>query len=201
MISFKELRTQIDEINFKTDAKKLEIKRIKIKNTEVFYHSEKKGSKKVRVWVKPKSSREPEELGVFKDMRTAEASASQFVKLMGEDIAEGLDVRKKIIEQTQIDDMLKEVNFLGEKRDFPQAQIDQIAQLTDRNQHNDSVKMLAQMLGRKSEAKIMDHIAAIHKLDGHMYPSLISYRTDVMKKLLKLADRMFNNAKEIDKAF
>lgn len=201
MISFKELRTQLDEINFKTDAKKLEIKRIKIKNTEVFYHSEKKGSKKVRVWVKPKSSREPEELGVFKDMRTAEASASQFVKLMGEDIAEGLDVRKKIIEQTQIDDMLKEVNFLGEKRDFPQAQIDQIAQLTDRNQHNDSVKMLAQMLGRKSEAKIMDHIAAIHKLDGHMYPSLISYRTDVMKKLLKLADRMFNNAKEIDKAF
>jgi len=201
VISFKELRTQLDEINFKTDAKKLEIKRIKIKNTEVFYHSEKKGSKKVRVWVKPKSSREPEELGVFKDMRTAEASASQFVKLMGEDIAEGLDVRKKIIEQTQIDDMLKEVNFLGEKRDFPQAQIDQIAQLTDRNQHNDSVKMLAQMLGRKSEAKIMDHIAAIHKLDGHMYPSLISYRTDVMKKLLKLADRMFNNAKEIDKAF
>ena len=61
----------------------------------------------------------------------------------------------------------------------------QIAQLTDRNQHNDSVKMLAQMLGRKPEAKIMDHIAAIHKIEGHMYPSLITYRTDVMKKLLK----------------
>ena len=201
MISFKELRTQLDEINFKADAKKLEVKRIKIKNTEVFYHSEKKGSKKIRVWVKPKSSKEPEELGVFKDIRTAEASATQFVKLMGEDIEEGLNVRKKIIEQTKIDDMLKEVNFLGEKRDFPQVQIDQIAQLTDKNQHNDSVKMLAQMLGRKSEAKIMDHIAAIHKLDGHMYPSLISYRTDVMRKLLKLADRMYNNAKEIDKAF
>ena len=61
--------------------------------------------------------------------------------------------------------------------------------------------MLAQMLGRKPEAKIMDHIAAIHKIEGHMYPSLITYRTDVMKKLLKLADRMFNNAKEINKAF
>ena len=201
MISFKELRTQLDEINFKVDAKKLELKRIKIKNTEVFYHAEKKGSKKIRVWVKPKSSKEPEELGVFKDMRTAEASATQFVKLMGEDIEEGLNVRKKIIEQSKIDDMIKEVNFLGEKRDFPQAQIDQIAQLTDRNQHNDSVKMLAQMLGRKPEAKIMDHIAAIHKIEGHMYPSLITYRTDVMKKLLKLADRMFNNAKEINKAF
>ena len=201
MISFKELRTQLDEINFKADAKKLEIKRIKIKNTEVFYHAEKKGSKKIRVWVKPKSSREPEELGVFKDIKTAEASATQFVKLMGEDIEEGLNVREKIIEQTRIDDMLKEVQFLGEKRTFPQAGIDQIAQLTDKNQHNDSVKMLAQMLGRKPEAKIMDHILAIHKIDGYMYPSLITYRTDVLKKLLKLADRMFNNAKEIDKAF
>ena len=201
MISFKELRTQLDEINFKADAKKLEIKRIKIKNTEVFYHAEKKGSKKIRVWVKPKSSREPEELGVFKDIKTAEASATQFDKLMGEDIEEGLNVREKIIEQTRIDDMLKEVQFLGEKRTFPQAGIDQIAQLTDKNQHNDSVKMLAQMLGRKPEAKIMDHILAIHKIDGYMYPSLITYRTDVLKKLLKLADRMFNNAKEIDKAF
>ena len=201
MISFKELRTQLDEINFKADAKKLEIKRIKIKNTEVFYHAEKKGSKKIRVWVKPKSSREPEELGVFKDIKTAEASATQFVKLMGEDIEEGLNVREKIIEQTRIDDMLKEVQFLGEKRTFPQAGIDQLARLTDMNRHNDSVKMLAQMLGRKPEAKIMDHILAIHKIDGYMYPSLITYRTDVLKKLLKLADRMFNNAKEIDKAF
>ena len=141
MQTFKELRTQLDEINFKTDAKKLELSRTKIKNTEVFYHSEKKGSKKVRVWVKPKSAREPEELGVFKDMNTAKKSAEQFVKLMGEDISEGLDVRKRIIEQTQIDDMLKEVNFLGEKRDFPQVQIDQIAQLTDKNDHNGSVRM------------------------------------------------------------
>ena len=114
MKSFKELRTQLDEINFKADAKKLEISRTKISKTDVFYHAEKKGSKKVRVWVKPKSAKEPEELGVFKDMKTAEKSANQFVKLMGEDISEGLDVRRKIIEQTKTDDMLKEVNFLGE---------------------------------------------------------------------------------------
>ena len=201
MQTFKELRTQLDEVNFKADAKKLEISRTKIKNTEVFYHAEKKGSKKIRVWVKPKSSKEPEELGVFKDMNTAKKSAEQFVKLMGEDIAEGLDVRKKIIEHTRIDDMLKEVNFLGERRIFPQVQIDQIAQLTDKNKHNDSVRMLAQMLGRKPEAKIMDNIKAIHKVEGNMSPSLIAYRTEIMKRLLKLADRMFNNASEINKAF
>ena len=201
MQTFKELRTQLDEVNFKADARKLEISRTKIKNTEVFYHSEKKGSKKIRVWVKPKSAREPEELGIYKDINTAKKSAEQFVKLMGEDISEGLDVRKKIIEQTQIDNMLKEVNFLGEKRDFPQVGIDQIAQLTDKNDHNGSVRMLAQMLGRKPEVKIMDHIKGIHKLEGSMSPSLIAYRTEIMKRLLKLADRMFNNAKEIDKAF
>ena len=206
MQTFKELRTQLDEVNFKADARKLEISRTKMqfggqKGTEVFYHAEKKGSKKVRVWVKPKSAREPEELGVFKDMNTAKKSAEQFVKLMGEDIAEGLDVRKKIIEHTRIDDMLKEVNFLGERRIFPQVQIDQIAQLTDKNKHNDSVRMLAQMLGRKPEAKIMDNIKAIHKVEGNMSPSLIAYRTEIMKRLLKLADRMFNNASEINKAF
>ena len=206
MQTFKELRTQLDEVNFKADARKLEISRTKMqfggqKGTEVFYHAEKKGSKKIRVWVKPKSSKEPEELGVFKDMNTAKKSAEQFVKLMGEDIAEGLDVRKKIIEHTRIDDMLKEVNFLGERRIFPQVQIDQIAQLTDKNKHNDSVRMLAQMLGRKPEAKIMDNIKAIHKVEGNMSPSLIAYRTEIMKRLLKLADRMFNNASEINKAF
>ena len=206
MQTFKELRTQLDEVNFKADARKLEISRTKMqfggqKGTEVFYHAEKKGSKKIRVWVKPKSSKEPEELGVFKDTNTAKKSAEQFVKLMGEDIAEGLDVRKKIIEHTRIDDMLKEVNFLGERRIFPQVQIDQIAQLTDKNKHNDSVRMLAQMLGRKPEAKIMDNIKAIHKVEGNMSPSLIAYRTEIMKRLLKLADRMFNNASEINKAF
>ena len=206
MISFKELRTQLDEINFKADAKKLEISRTKIqlggqKGTEVFFHAERKGSKKVRVWVKPMSAKEPEELGVFKDMNTAKKSAEQFVKLMGEDISEGLDVRKKIIEQSAIDDMLKEVNFLGEKKNLDQGYIDQIAQLTDRNKHNDSVKLLASMLGRKQEVQIMDCIAKIHKIERSMSPNLIAYRTEIMNRLLKMADRMFTNAKDIHSAF
>ena len=202
MITFKELRTQLDEINFKGEvARKLEIKRIKIKNTEVFYHAEKKGSKKIRVWVKPKSSREPEELGVFKDMKTAEASATQFVKLMGEDIEEGLNVRKKIIEQSSIDDMLKEVNFLGEAKLLDQGVIDRIADHTDRNDHNGAVRMLAFALNRKQEVKIMDHIAVIHKVERSMSPNLIAYRTEIMNRLLKMADRMFTNAKDIHSAF
>ena len=201
MKSFNELRKELDEINFKADVKKLELSRTKIKNTEVFYHAEKKGSKKVRVWVKPKSVKEPEELGVFKDMNTAKKSAEQFVKLMGEDIAEGLDVRKKIIEQTRTDDMLKEVNFLGEATLLGKRDLDKLARLTDMNRHNDSVKMLAQILRRKPEEKIMDSIIAIHQIERSMHPALITYRTDIMKRLLKMADRVFSNAKDIHKAF
>ena len=201
MKSFKELRTQLDEINFKADAKKLEISRTKISKTDVFYHAEKKGSKKIRVWVKPKSAKEPEELGVFKDMKTAEKSASQFVKLMGEDISEGLDVRKKLITQTKIDDMLKEVQFLGEKTNLPAYQIKKIADLTDRNKHNDSVELLAKTLGRKQEQKIMNALQDIHAIERSMHPALIKYRTDIMNRLLKMADRMYGNAKDIHGAF
>ncbi len=201
MKSFKELRTQLDEINFKADAKKLEISRTKIKNTEVFYHSEKKGSKKVRVWVKPKSAREPEELGVFKDMKTAEQSATQFVKLMGEDITEGMSVLQKVITRTKTDDILKEINWLGEAKEFPQSAIDVIAKQTDKNDHNGAVKMLARALGMKNEEKIMENIKQIHKLERSMSPSLIAYRTEIMNRCLKVAERMYSNASDIHSAF
>ena len=201
MKSFQELRKELDEVNFKADAKKLEISRTKIKNTEVFYHSEKKGSNKVRVWVKPKSAKTPEELGVFKDMKTAKDSAGQFVKLMGEDIQEGLDVRKKLIEQTRTDDILKEINWLGEVKEFPQSVIDVIAKQTAKNDHNRAVKMLARSLGLKNEEKIMENLTQIHKIERHMSPNLISYRTEIMNRCLKVADIMYSNAKDIHKAF
>ena len=95
MKTFAELRTQLDEVNFKQDMKKNHLSATKIKTTEVHYHSEKKGSNKVRVFVKPKSAKEFEELGVFKDMNTAKKSAEQFVKLMGEDIDEGVSLWKE----------------------------------------------------------------------------------------------------------
>ena len=206
MKSFKELRTQLDEINFKADVKKLEISRTKMqfggqKGTEVFYHAERKGSKKVRVWVKPKSAKEPEELGVFKDMNTAKKSAEQFVKLMGEDISEGLDVRKKIIEQTRTDDMLKEINWLGEAKEMGKRDIKKIARYTDMNQHNDSVKHLAGVMGFRKEVNIMDHMIAIHKIEKSMSPNLIAYRTEIMNRLLTIADRFYTNAKDIHSAF
>jgi len=199
--TFIELRTQLDEINFKADAKKLELSRAKISKTDVFYHAEKKGSKKVRVWVKPKSAKEPEELGVFKDMNTAKKSAEQFVKLMGEDMSEGIDFLQKIVSWETTDDMLKEINWLGEAKEMGKRDIAKIDRYTDMNQHNDSVKHLASVIGSKNEVKIMDNIIQIHKLERSMSPNLIAYRTEIMNRLLKVADRMYSNASDIHKAF
>jgi hypothetical protein len=201
MISFKELRTQLDEINFKADAKKLEISRTKIKKTDVFYHAEKKGSKKVRVWVKPKSAKVPEELGIFKDMKTAEKSANQFVKLMGEDVAEGMDFLQKVITRTKTDDILKEINWLGEVKEMGKRDLAKLERLTDMNRHGESVKMLAKLMGLKKEEKIMDSIMVIHKLEGHMSPNLIKYRTEIMMRCLNVAKKMYSNSMDIHGAF
>ena len=201
MKTFKALRQELDEINFKSDQKKLELSRTKIKKTEVFYHSEKKGSKKIRVWVKPKSAKQPEELGVFKDMKTAKKSATQFVKLMGEDVTEGMDFLQRVITHTKTDDILKEINWLGEVKDMGKRDLSKIERYTDMNQHNDSVKHLASVMGLKKEEKIMDSIMVIHKLERSMSPNLISYRTEIMNRLLKVADRMYSNAKAIHGAF
>ena len=114
MKTFVELRTQLNEVNFKQDHKKNHISSTKIKNTEVMYHAEKTGSKKVRVYVKPKSAREFEELGIFKDMPAAKKSAEQFVKLMGEDIDEGVSLWKEFRVKAE-ESIIKEDDSLHEE--------------------------------------------------------------------------------------
>ena len=201
MKSFKELRTQLDEINFKADAKKLEISRTKIKKTDVFYHAEKKGSKKVRVWVKPKSAREPEELGVFKDMKTAEKSASQFVKLMGEDVTEGMDFLQKVITHTRTDDILKEIGWLGEAKEMAPAAIAIIKGYTATNNHTRAVSLLALKLGDKKSVKKLKAIDDYHKIQGDMPMELITLRNKIQKDLLNAAKRAYKNYAAIRNAF
>jgi hypothetical protein len=197
MKTFIQLTEELDEVNFKKDAKKLELGRTKIKKTDVFYHSEKSGSKKVRVYVKPASSKEPEELGVFKDMKTAEKSATQFVKLMGEDMDESVSVLKSLVEKAQD----KYVQEISEAKEFPQADIDKINDLTDRNDHGGAVKLLAKLLGLKKEEKIMVKIIEIHKIAGHMSPVLISYRNEIRNKCLDLAKKKYSNGIDVYGAF
>ena len=201
MKSFQELRKELDEVNFKADAKKLEISRTKIKNTEVFYHSEKKGSKKIRVWVKPKSAKEPEELGVFKDMKTAQKSATQFVKLMGEDVNEGIDFLQRVVKQSRADDILKEIGWLGEAKELPPVKITIIKKFTQQNFHTKAVMALAGYMGDKKSDKKLKAIDDYHQVHGSMPMELIKLRNGIQKDLLNAAKRAYSNYAAIRNAF
>jgi len=118
MKTFRDLRNTLIEANFKVDTKKLQLKTAKIKNVDVYYHSEKSGSKKVRVYVKPKGVKTPEELGVYKDIKTAEKSAGEFVKLMGEDIEEGVTFLSKVVEESRRETEIEEGKFVPTPKDL-----------------------------------------------------------------------------------
>ena len=196
MKSFASLRQQLDEITYKQD-KKNHISSTKIKNTEVAYHAERKGSKKIRVFVKPKSAKDWEELGVFKDMNTAKKSVEQFVKLMGEDIDEGVSMLSRLVEKAQ-DKFEQE---MSEAKELDQKVIDKIAQMTDKNDHNASVLLLARMMREKRVEKMMDHIIAMHKINGSMSSDMINIRKEMLDQLMKKAKRQYSNFKDVYSAF
>ena len=149
------------------------------------------------MYVKPKGSKEPEELGVFKDMKTAEKSASQFVKLMGEDIDEGVSVLQSIIEKAQ-DKFEQE---MSEAKELDPKVIVKIAQMTDRNDHNASVLLLARMMKEMKVVKMMDHIIAMHKINGSMSSDMINIRKEMLDQLMKKAKRQYSNFKDVYNAF
>ena len=197
MKTFTELRAQLDEVNFKLDHKKNHISSTKIKNTEVMYHAEKPGSKKVRVYVKPKGVKEPEELGVFKDMKTAEKSATQFVKLMGEDIKEGVSVLKSLVEKAEN----TKIDIIAEAKEFPQIRIDMLKKLTDVNDHNGSVLYLAKMMKEKKVIKMMELLIQMHKAGGHMTSDMINIRKGLLDTILLKAKSQYSNYKDVYNAF
>ena len=196
MKTFTSLRQQLDEITYKQD-KKNHISSTKIKNTEVAYHAERKGSKKIRVFVKPKSAKDWEELGVFKDMNTAKKSAEQFVKLMGEDIDEGVSMLSRLVEKAQ-DKFEQE---MSEAKELDPKVIDKIAQMTDRNDHNASVLLLARMMREKRVEKMMNLLIQMHKENGSMSSDMIAIRTGMYQELMKKAKRQYSNYNDLYKAF
>jgi len=197
MKSFHQLREELEEINFKLDHKKNHISSVKIKNTEVMYHSEKPGSKKVRVFVKPKGVKEPEELGVFKDMKTAEKSATQFVKLMGEDISEGVSVLKIFIERAEN----TKIDMIAEAKEFPQSEVDKLEKMTDVNDHNGSVLYLAKMMKERKVIKMMELLIQMHKAGGHMTSDMINIRKGLLDTILLKAKSQYSNYKDVYNAF
>jgi hypothetical protein len=81
--------------------------------------------------------------------------------------------------------------------------IKNIADLTDRNDHNGAVMALAKMTGDKTYIEQMQKIQRYHELKGHMPQSLIKYRTAIMNNLLTQAKNQFGDkvAKQLHNAF
>ena len=195
MKTFVELRQElIDEAAPKGEKNKQLKKDIdRKKGIEVYYYEEKPKSKKVRVYVKQKEAKEPSELGVYRDMGQAQKSVTQFIKLMGEDIAEGLQLVKDLQRES------KETQ-LQEKTALDQKVVDKIYKLTDRNDHNASVILLARMLNDKRAIKLMNHIVAIHKVRNDM-SGLIVVRREILDDLLNQAKKKYSNYDDIYDSF
>ena len=195
MKTFVELRQElIDEAAPKGEKNKQLKKDIdRKKGIEVYYYEEKPKSKKVRVYVKQKEAKEPSELGVYRDMGQAQKSVKQFIKLMGEDISEGLQLVKDLQRES------KETQ-LQEKTALDQKVVDKIYKLTDRNDHNASVILLARMLNDKRAIKLMNHIVAIHKVRNDM-SGLIVVRREILDDLLNQAKKKYSNYDDIYGSF
>ena len=195
MKTFVQLRQElIDEAAPKGEKNKQLKKDVdRRKGIEVYYYEEKPKSKKVRVYVKQKEAKEPSELGVYRDMSQAQKSVKQFIKLMGEDISEGLQLIKDLqreSKQTQ----------LQEKRELDQKVINKIEKFTDRNDRNASVLLLARTLKNKTAIKLMNNIIAIHKIRNDM-SGLIQVRREILDDLLDMAKREYSNYDDIYGSF
>ena len=130
-------------------------------------------------------------------MKTAQKSAEQFVKLMGEDLDEGVSFWKEAVQKAE-DKFEQEIS---EAKELDTKVIDKIAQMTDKNDHNASVLLLARMMREKRVEKMMNLLIQMHKENGSMSSDMIAIRTGMYQELMKKAKRQYSNYNDLYKAF
>jgi hypothetical protein len=115
----------------------------------------------------------------------------------------GNDDKLKKYGDNAFNQMMADKDKKEPKRTSLSDELDNIADLTDNNDHNGAVMALAKMLDDKSSIAIMDKIQKHHKSKGHMPQSIIKYRTDIMKNLLVKAERRYGSkfAKQLQNSF
>ena len=79
--------------------------------------------------------------------------------------------------------------------------IEKIAKLTDRNDHNESLLLLAKELRDKEAVKLLGSIKDMHKVYGHMPQELIGLRNKVYDNLMRQSKDKFDNHKDVNGAF
>ena len=86
---------------------------------------------------------------------------------------------------------------LQEKKEFNPKVIDKIAKLTDRNDHNESILVLAKELKDKQAVKLMNSIKGMHKVYGHMPRELIDLRNRLFDNLMRQSSSKYSNHKDV----
>ena len=87
-------------------------------------------------------------------------------------------------------------------RYFPESTLKEISELTEANNHNDAVLVLAQVLQNKKGIDIMLALSAICKEYGETPKPLIEIRSEVLNELLRFANAYYDSdIEEIENAF
>jgi len=86
---------------------------------------------------------------------------------------------------------------LEEKKEMNPKVIEKIAKLTDRNDHNESLLLLAKELGDKQAVKLLGSIKDMHKVYGHMPQELIGLRNAIFDNLMRQSKNKFDNHKDV----
>ena len=88
-------------------------------------------------------------------------------------------------------------NAIVEKKEMNPKVIEKIAKLTDRNDHNESLLLLAKELRDKEAVKLLGSIKDMHKVYGHMPQELIGLRNAIYDNLMRQSKDKFDNHKDI----
>ena len=90
-----------------------------------------------------------------------------------------------------------EEDTIVEKKEMNPKVIEKIAKLTDRNDHNESLLLLAKELRDKEAVKLLGNIKDMHKVYGHMPQELIGLRNAIFDNLMRQSKNKFANHQDV----
>ena len=87
-----------------------------------------------------------------------------------------------------------------EKKEMNPKVIEKIAKLTDRNEHNDSLLLLAKELKDRDAIKLLNSIKDMHKVYNSMPRELLDLRNRIFDNLMRQSSSKYSNHKDVDGA-
>ena len=107
------------------------------------------------------------------------------------------DKRKKKNVMDSYRTMWEDAVEIVEKKELDPKIIQKIAKLTDRNDHNESLYLLATAMRDKEAVKLLQSIKDMHKVYGHMPRELIDLRNKVYDNLMRQSKSKYANHSDV----